>query len=104
MANPLFKALSGGSDGPLNADGQTGAMPSNGASTPSNGPQMTMMDAMQQLRSDPAGTIRRAGYNVPDEIAGNPQATVMHLIQSGQIGGPMMQKIRPMLQMLGIGR
>ena len=44
--------------------------------------------------------IKQAGYNVPDEIANNPQAAVMHMIQSGQIGGPMMRRIQPMLNML----
>lgn len=82
MANPLFNMLTGGP-------------------TPSQTPQMTnMQDAMTQLRSNPAQMIRQAGYNVPDEISGNPQATVMHLIQSGQIGGQAMQRIQPMLNML----
>lgn len=64
------------------------------------GQQMSMQEAMAKLRSNPAQMIRQSGYNVPDEIANNPQATVMHLIQSGQIGSPMMQRIQPMLNML----
>lgn len=44
--------------------------------------------------------MKQAGFNVPDEIANNPQASVMHLIQSGQVGGPMMQRIQPMLSRL----
>lgn len=82
MANPLFNQLAG-------------------ASTPSPQPQMTNMnEQIAQLKSNPAQMIRNAGYNVPDEIANDPQATVLHLIQSGQIGGPMMQRIQPMLNML----
>ena len=61
---------------------------------------MTMQDAMRQLQANPAQMIKQAGYNVPDEIANNPQAAVMHMIQSGQIGGPMMRRIQPMLNML----
>lgn len=61
---------------------------------------MTMQDAMAQLQANPAQMIRQRGFSVPDEIAGNPQATVMHLIQSGQVGGPVMQRIQPMLNML----
>ena len=61
-------------------------------------------DAMTRLRANPAEMIRSAGYNVPEEIAGNPQAAVMHLLQTGQIGGPLMQRIRPMIQMLTGGR
>ena len=56
---------------------------------------------MGQLQANPAEMIRKAGYNVPDEISGNPQATVMHLIQSGQVGGPMMQRIMPLIQRMG---
>ena len=100
MANPLFNAIFGGSK-PFGGQAvQTPSMPSQTPSTASNQPQMTMQDAMAQLRSNPAQMVRNAGYNVPDEIAGNPQATVMHLLQSGQVGGPMMQRIQQMLNML----
>ena len=83
MANPLFNMLTGGMQ----------------AQQPQT-PQMSMPDMMNQLRSNPAQMIKQAGYNVPDEIIGNPQATVMHLIQSGQVGGPMIQRIQPMMNML----
>lgn len=76
MANPLFNLLTGGQQ------------------------QQTPMDMMSQLRANPAQMIRNAGYNVPDEIIGNPQATVMHLLQTGQVGGAAMQRIQPMLNML----
>lgn len=63
---------------------------------------MTKQDAMRELKAHPAQIIKQAGFNVPDDIAGNPQATVMHLIQSGQVGGPMMQRIQPLLsRMMG---
>lgn len=101
MANPLFNAICGGLQ-PFS--GQGGTLPAQAQGTAANasyGPQMTNMnDAMRQLQSDPAGTLRQRGFSVPDEIAGNPQATVMHLIQSGQVGGQMMQRIQPMLNML----
>lgn len=57
---------------------------------------------MGQLQANPAEMIRNAGYNVPEGISGNPQATVMHLIRTGQVGGPMMQRIAPMLNQMGI--
>ena len=82
MPNPLFEQITGG------------RMP--GTMTP---PQ-NMADAMQRLKADPMGAIRNAGYNVPEEIAADPRAAVMHLIQTGQIGGPMMQRIRPFLSNL----
>lgn len=78
--NPLFNALMGGQQ-----------------QMPQDGQQM-----MGMLRSDPVGTLRNAGFNVPDGIGNDPRATVMHLLQSGQINAPMMQKIRPMLNMMGI--
>ena len=63
---------------------------------------ITQQDAMRELKAHPAQIIKQAGFNVPDTIAGNPQATVMHLIQSGQVGGPMMQRIQPLLsRMMG---
>ena len=55
---------------------------------------------LRQIQQDPIGMARQAGYNIPQNLAGNPQAMVQHLIQTGQIGGPMMQKIRPMMQKL----
>jgi hypothetical protein len=63
-----------------------------------NGQQMTM----QQLQSDPVSAAKQAGYNIPQNIAGNPQAMVQHLIQTGQISNPMMQKILPMMQRFGL--
>ena len=103
MANPLFDAVSGRSAA-VRPDRTDNPMPTqNGAVMPSNAPQMTMQDAMAQLQANPAQMIKQAGYNVPDEIANNPQAAVMHLIQSGQVGGPMMQRIGPMINRM-IGR
>ena len=61
-------------------------------------PQMNM----QQLQQDPIGAAQRAGYQIPQNLAGNPQAMVQHLIQSGQVSNPMLQKIMPMMQRLGL--
>ena len=61
-------------------------------------PQMNM----QQLQQDPIGMAQKAGYNIPQNLAGNPQAMVQHLIQSGQLGGPKLQQAMQMMQRLGI--
>ena len=61
-----------------------------------NGQQMNM----QQLQQDPIGAAQRAGYNIPQNLAGNPQAMVQHLIQTGQVSNQMLQKIMPMIQKL----
>lgn len=82
--NPLFNSLMGGQP----------QMPVN------NGQDMNNM--MGQLRADPSSMLRNAGFNVPDGMANDPKATVMHLMQTGQINAPMMQRIRPMLNMMGI--
>lgn len=62
---------------------------------------MNMQEALRQLQSNPAEFFRRAGVNVPAEIMNDPQAMVMHLINTHQVGGQMMQRIMPMLQQMG---
>ena len=52
--------------------------------------KVNMQDALRQLRSNPAQLIRKAGYSVPDSIVNNPQAAVMHILQSGQVRSPVM--------------
>ena len=100
MPNPLYNAISGrNNDGGNNGSNNPPAAPQ-APVAPANAPQMNFQDAMRQLQSNPSQMIKQAGYNVPDEYANNPQQAVMHLIQSGQIKGPMMQRIQPMLNML----
>ena len=57
-----------------------------------------MRDALQRIQSNPKEFFQKAGVNVPDEILNNPQAIVMHLLQTGQVNGPMAQRIMPMIQ------
>lgn len=57
-------------------------------------------EMLRQIQSDPLGAAKKAGFNVPDEISGDPKAMVMHLINSGQVGGPMLQRIMPMIRQL----
>ena len=104
MANPLFNAIMGGSKPAQNNPSNSSPTPSQTSATPSNAPKMTMMDAMHELQQHPAQLMKQAGFNVPDEIANNPQQAVMHLIQSGQVGGPMMRMVQPMLNKLMGGR
>ena len=62
--------------------------------------QPSQEEMMRQIQSDPVGMARQAGYSIPQNLAGNPQAMVQHLIRTGQVGGPMMQRIMPMMQKL----
>lgn len=66
------------------------------------GSQGQQQPTMQQLRSDPVGMARQRGFNIPDNLAGDPKAMVNHLIQSGQIGGQRLQQAMQMMQRLGI--
>ena len=59
-----------------------------------NGNQMNI----QQIKQNPIEAARQAGYQIPENLAGNPQAMVQHLIQTGQVSSPMMQRILPMIQ------
>ena len=60
-------------------------------------PQMNM----QQLQQDPVGMAKQAGYDIPQSLAGNPQAMVQHLIQSGQVGGQKLQQAMQMIRNMG---
>ena len=55
-------------------------------------------EQLEQIRNDPLGMAQKAGFQIPENLAGDPQAMVMHLIQTGQVSGPMFQKILPMIQ------
>ena len=63
---------------------------------------VTFQDALRQVNEHPEECFRAAGFNVPKEIMGDQQKTVMHLIRSGQVGGPMMRMIAPLLNRAGI--
>ena len=55
---------------------------------------------LQQLRNNPEQFVKQAGWNIPSEIIGDPQKMVMHLIQTGQVGGSAMQRIMPMIRQM----
>ena len=57
---------------------------------------------LQQLRNNPSQFIKQAGWNIPEEIVGDPQKMVMHLIQTGQVGGAAVQRILPMIRQMGV--
>ena len=91
--NPLFNALFGSK------------MPQ----APTPAPQMQNQSQpdwntlMGQLQGNTAGVIKEAHYDVPTEIANDPQAAAMHIIQSGQASNnPMMRVIAPMLNRMGV--
>lgn len=99
MANPLFNSLFSGRQIQTGISSPT--QPDMGK-TAGNAPRMTMEDALREVNEHPAELFKQAGYNVPTECIGNNQATVMHLLRSGQVGGPMMRMIAPLLGRLGV--
>ena len=60
-----------------------------------------MQEALRRLQQDPKGFLQQAGVQVPEEMLHNPQQMVMHLINTNQVGGPMLQRIMPMIRQLG---
>ena len=70
-----------------------GGMPNMGGMNP--------MAMLSQLKSNPLGMLRRAGYNVPDNV-NDPQAIIQHLMNSGQINQQQLNNAQQMAQMFGI--
>ena len=54
-------------------------------------------DALRNLQSNPEEFFRKAGVNVPAEMMNDPQAIVMHLLRTGQVRGPMAQRMMPLI-------
>lgn len=69
-----------------------------------NGDQsgISFQEALRQVNENPEECFRAAGFQVPKEIMNDQQKTVMHLIRTGQVGGPMMRMIAPILARAGI--
>ena len=63
-----------------------------------------VQDALRKLQSNPKEFLQRAGLNVPEEMLNNPQAIVMHLINTNQVGGPMLQRVMPMINQMNTSR
>lgn len=78
MANPFFNALGGSATGNMNP-----------------------MQMLSQLKSNPLGLLRQAGFNVPDNIS-NPQAIIQHLMNSGQISQQQLTQAQQMAQNFGM--
>ena len=59
------------------------------------------MEMLQKLQRNPREFIEKAGANIPEEMMNDPKAMVMHLIQTGQVSSPMLQRIMPMIRQMG---
>ena len=58
--NPLFNALNGN-------------------------PMQNMMSQLNQLRNNPVHFLMQRRYNIPENLSGNPQGIVQHLLDTGQM-------------------
>lgn len=56
------------------------------------------MQMLAQLKSNPLGMLKKAGYNVPSDVS-NPQAIIQHLMNSGQVTQQQLTKAQQMAQM-----
>ena len=59
-----------------------------------------MQEQLRQLQSNPQQFIQQAGWNIPPEMMNDPKQMVMHLINSGQVGGPALQRVMPMIRQM----
>lgn len=95
MGNPLFNRLFG--NPPAANPQQNGG---NAAPMQHAQPPVDMRQAMSELQAHPAQLIRQAGFSVPDELANDPHAAAMHIIQSGQVKSPLLQRLQPIINMM----
>ena len=58
---------------------------------------MNIMQMLGQLKSNPTGLLRQAGFNVPDNIS-NPQDIIQHLMNSGQVNQNQVNQAQQMAQ------
>ena len=61
-----------------------------------------MQEQLRQLQANPKEFLQKAGVNVPEEMLGNPQAMVMHLMQTGQVNNPALQRAMQMARQMGL--
>lgn len=68
-----------------------------------NQQQQTAQNPMQmlsQLKQNPAGMLKQAGYNIPDGL-NNPQQIINHLLNSGQVNQGRVNMAQQMARQFG---
>lgn len=56
------------------------------------GGQASPQQILQQLRANPAATLKQAGLNIPPGMH-DPQQIIQHLIQSGQVSNQRVAQV-----------
>ena len=63
--------------------------------------QMNPAQLLQQLRQNPVNVMKNYGYDIPQELAGNPLGIWNHLVQTGQVQQARAAQIQAMAQRMG---
>ena len=63
--------------------------------------QMNPMQAIAQIRQDPAAFLQQAGFSVPQGV-NDPQQMVNYLLQSGQVSNQQIQAARQIAGQFGM--
>lgn len=68
----------------------------------SQAPQMNIADLFGQFKQNPLGFLTKQKFNIPQELANNPQGMIQHLLNSGQINQSQLNQAQQMYsQMFG---
>ena len=54
-------------------------------------------EQLQEVMNDPQGMGKKNGYDIPENMR-DPREMVQHLIMTGQVSSPLLQKVMPLIQ------
>ena len=95
--NPLYNALTGGQNGPSQPSvPQMNNVPSG----PMNGFQ-NVLERARSMMQNPMQAVRQMIPGLPDNIAGDPNAIINWLQQTGRINPQMIQTAQQLQRMMG---
>ena len=60
---------------------------------------MGYREQLQMLMDDPKGMAHQNGYSIPENIS-DPKDMVMHLIKTGQVPNPLLQRVMPLVNFM----
>lgn len=62
---------------------------------------MNMMQMLQQFKANPMQMLMQRRFNVPQSMAGDPNAIINHLLQTGQVNQSQINQAFQMMQNMG---
>ena len=54
-------------------------------------------EQLQEVMNDPQGMGKKNGYSIPENMR-DPREMVQHLIMTGQVSTPLLQRVMPLIQ------